>query len=102
MQDSVWRMEFWVWSMDLEAWSTEYGVRTIEYLPRSMEHRVWKIGYGIWTMAYGVLNMEYKKVKCGNVEWTPRVIAVRKLADESLMRKVLVISGMRTESKAGL
>ena len=36
------------------------------------------------------------------VVWTPRVIAVRKLADESSMRKVLVISGMRTESKAGL
>ena len=32
----------------------------------------------------------------------PQVIAVRKLADESSMRKVLVISGMRTESKAGL
>ena len=60
-----------------------------------------EIGYGIWTMAYAILNMEYGmwNVECG---MDSRVIAVRKYADASSMRKVLVISGMRTESKAGL
>ena len=64
-----------------------------------MEDWIWNMDYGICTIEYGIWNVE-----CGmwNVVWTLRVIAVRKYADASSMRKVLVISGMRTESKAGL
>ena len=87
--------------MDFEAWSTEYGVRSIEYLSRSMEYRVWKIGYGIWTMAYGILNMEYGmwNVECGMDSAGDCRSKIRRCICDA---QVLVISGMRTESKAGL
>ena len=52
-------------------------------------------------MAFGILNMESTRwsAECG---MDSAGDCCSKLADESSMRKVLVISGMRTESKAGL
>ena len=94
--------------MDFEARSTEYGVRSIEYPSRSMEYRVWKIGYGVWTMAYGILNMEYGiwNVECGM--WYGLTgdcgseISQCTFDVQGIGKYPAVISGMRTESKAGL
>ena len=72
--------------MDFETWSTENGVRSIEYLSRSVEYIEWKIE----NMDYGICGMESVRDYCSKLS---RCIFDRKLS---------VISGMRTESKAGL
>ena len=59
-----------------------------------MEDWVWNMDYDIWNIEYGIWNVECGMDSAGDC--CPKIS--RCIFDG----KVLVISGMRTESKAGL